>query len=334
MNAPRSYLFVPGDRPERFEKALGSAADAVRPASETMGVAARAAIPASHVDFLQALPVLLTTGYSAAAAAASKEGRRVLVKPYRIEALAAELRNAPGITAVDVAGPGFLNLTFHPSFWHAVVHAIFAQGAAFGRSDLGGDAGRESCMLVHVEPAAERRQAHQPEREQVPAVEGEVEEAGQVHQEGIRQVLGLVDHDVLVRAVAANIEADRAWCVAAKPPQLRRAEQAESVQAKLFPTGMAIVNVSLLAESGNAARVAALLASDPTIAEYLDGRHPSVHLLVVDDDARIRELLRRYLTQEGFEVSLAEDGAAMTRSLKPPWPGGGRERRSHGPRGP
>ena len=37
------------------------------------------------------LPVVLTTGYSAAAAAASKEGRRVLVKPYRIEALAAEL---------------------------------------------------------------------------------------------------------------------------------------------------------------------------------------------------------------------------------------------------
>jgi citrate lyase subunit beta/citryl-CoA lyase len=29
MNAPRSYLFVPGDRPERFEKALASAADAV-----------------------------------------------------------------------------------------------------------------------------------------------------------------------------------------------------------------------------------------------------------------------------------------------------------------
>ncbi len=37
------------------------------------------------------LPVVLTTGYSAAAAAATGEGRRVLVKPYRIEALAAEL---------------------------------------------------------------------------------------------------------------------------------------------------------------------------------------------------------------------------------------------------
>ena len=30
-------------------------------------------------------------------------------------------------------------------------------------------------------------------------------------------------------------------------------------------------------------------------------------VLVVDDDARIRDLLRRYLSQEGFEVLLAED---------------------------
>ena len=29
MNAPRSYLFVPGDRPERFEKAFATAADAI-----------------------------------------------------------------------------------------------------------------------------------------------------------------------------------------------------------------------------------------------------------------------------------------------------------------
>jgi DNA-binding NtrC family response regulator len=40
------------------------------------------------------LPVILTTGYSAAAAAATNEGRRVLIKPYRIEALAAELDTA------------------------------------------------------------------------------------------------------------------------------------------------------------------------------------------------------------------------------------------------
>ena len=38
-------------------------------------------------------------------------------------------------------------------------------------------------------------------------------------------------------------------------------------------------------------------------------------ILVVDDDARIRDLLRRYLTQEGFEVILAEDGKALNRLM-------------------
>jgi CheY-like chemotaxis protein len=40
------------------------------------------------------LPVILTTGYSASAAAAATEGMRLLVKPYRIEALAAEIEAA------------------------------------------------------------------------------------------------------------------------------------------------------------------------------------------------------------------------------------------------
>ncbi len=38
-------------------------------------------------------------------------------------------------------------------------------------------------------------------------------------------------------------------------------------------------------------------------------------ILIVDDDTRIRDLLRRYLTQEGFEVFQAEDGKALTRIL-------------------
>jgi len=38
-------------------------------------------------------------------------------------------------------------------------------------------------------------------------------------------------------------------------------------------------------------------------------------ILVVDDDTRIRDLLRRYLTQEGFEVLQAEDGKALTRIM-------------------
>jgi two-component system, OmpR family, phosphate regulon response regulator OmpR len=38
-------------------------------------------------------------------------------------------------------------------------------------------------------------------------------------------------------------------------------------------------------------------------------------IMVVDDDARIRDLLRRYLTQEGFEVIVAEDGKALSRAM-------------------
>jgi two-component system, OmpR family, phosphate regulon response regulator OmpR len=38
-------------------------------------------------------------------------------------------------------------------------------------------------------------------------------------------------------------------------------------------------------------------------------------IMIVDDDARIRDLLRRYLSQEGFEVLQAEDGKALTRLL-------------------
>ncbi len=39
------------------------------------------------------------------------------------------------------------------------------------------------------------------------------------------------------------------------------------------------------------------------------------HLLVVDDDARLRQLLRRYLSDNGFRVTLAADAAEARASL-------------------
>ena len=42
------------------------------------------------------LPIVLTTGFSEAAAAANQDGLRLLVKPYRIDQLAAELQAARG----------------------------------------------------------------------------------------------------------------------------------------------------------------------------------------------------------------------------------------------
>ena len=40
------------------------------------------------------------------------------------------------------------------------------------------------------------------------------------------------------------------------------------------------------------------------------------HLLVVDDDPKLRDLLRRYLTENQFEVSQAQDGPSMNRLLQ------------------
>lgn len=40
------------------------------------------------------------------------------------------------------------------------------------------------------------------------------------------------------------------------------------------------------------------------------------HILVVDDEARIRTMLRRYLEGEGFKVSEAADGTAMRRVIE------------------
>src|SRR3984893_10900475 len=41
-----------------------------------------------------------------------------------------------------------------------------------------------------------------------------------------------------------------------------------------------------------------------------------LHVLVVDDEPRIRTMLHRYLTAEGFGVSDAADGAAMRAVLE------------------
>jgi DNA-binding response OmpR family regulator len=37
----------------------------------------------------------------------------------------------------------------------------------------------------------------------------------------------------------------------------------------------------------------------------------AAHILIVDDDSRIRQMLTRYFEQEGYRVSVAADGAAM-----------------------
>jgi arginyl-tRNA synthetase len=59
-------------------------------------------------------------------------------KPRDIaDKLAGKLRLDADVERVEVAGPGFLNLSFRPAFWHGVVTAILQEGADYGRIDLG-----------------------------------------------------------------------------------------------------------------------------------------------------------------------------------------------------
>ncbi len=60
------------------------------------------------------------------------------MKPRDIaEKLAHKLKGEAEIAAVEVAGPGFLNMSFVPAFWQGVIAAILKEGANYGRVDLG-----------------------------------------------------------------------------------------------------------------------------------------------------------------------------------------------------
>ena len=47
----------------------------------------------------------------------------------------------------------------------------------------------------------------------------------------------------------------------------------------------------------------------------MNGQDEPAHILVVDDDARLRALLQRFLTEQGFRVSTAENAAAARAAL-------------------
>jgi two-component system phosphate regulon response regulator OmpR len=47
----------------------------------------------------------------------------------------------------------------------------------------------------------------------------------------------------------------------------------------------------------------------------MNGTTDTAHLLVVDDDARLRDLLQRFLTEQGFRVTAVADAAAARRTI-------------------
>ncbi|WP_285907361.1 arginine--tRNA ligase [Pseudodesulfovibrio pelocollis] len=60
-------------------------------------------------------------------------------KPPRAiaEEIATAMADDPRIAKIEIAGPGFLNFTFAPGFWHETIAAIREAGEGYGASDLG-----------------------------------------------------------------------------------------------------------------------------------------------------------------------------------------------------
>src|SRR6202035_889790 len=61
--------------------------------------------------------------------------REAKLKPRDLaEAIAARLRADEMIASVDIAGPGFINLTLQPSAWAEALRTVLRQGEDYGRS--------------------------------------------------------------------------------------------------------------------------------------------------------------------------------------------------------
>jgi arginyl-tRNA synthetase len=67
----------------------------------------------------------------------------VLAKDFRskprdlAEKIAKKLRDIPVVRKVEIAGPGFINVTVDPAFWLDVLRAAIAAGTEFGRAGIG-----------------------------------------------------------------------------------------------------------------------------------------------------------------------------------------------------
>ena len=86
--------------------------------------------------------------------------KQVGMAPRELAALLTEKLNAHDeIEAVDIAGPGFLNITLKPGVWQKELAAILSAGANYGQSDMG--TGRAvNVEFVSANPTGPLHAAH------------------------------------------------------------------------------------------------------------------------------------------------------------------------------
>ena len=75
------------------------------------------------------------------------------------DALAAKLRADPVVTKVDIAGPGFINLTLKTEAWTESLRQAIRAGARYGRSDIG-QGGKTNVEYVSANPTGPMHVGH------------------------------------------------------------------------------------------------------------------------------------------------------------------------------
>jgi arginyl-tRNA synthetase len=114
---------------ETYRNHVLQAVWAVLPAAATDAITLEPPRDASHGD-------LSTNAAMVLAGAAKSRGEKA--NPREIaEQLAGKLRATEGVTKVEVAGPGFINLTLAPSVWQSVIPVILTEDNSFGNSRMG-----------------------------------------------------------------------------------------------------------------------------------------------------------------------------------------------------
>ncbi len=86
--------------------------------------------------------------------------KRAKMRPRDIAGLIEDKLGAVSeLAKVEVAGPGFLNLTFEQSFWQGLIRTVLSEGDAFGRADIG-DGHRVNVEYVSANPTGPMHVGH------------------------------------------------------------------------------------------------------------------------------------------------------------------------------
>jgi arginyl-tRNA synthetase len=85
---------------------------------------------------------------------------KAAMKPRDIaELMLVALQSEPGVAKVEIAGPGFINITLKPEMWQGILPVVLKEGIAFGNSAIGNGV-RANVEYVSANPTGPMHVGH------------------------------------------------------------------------------------------------------------------------------------------------------------------------------